>query len=317
MKTTKGRLEWLIENKERFTKREDRQIGRKTRNLCYPVGKLRGVHELLKFHFNKIRQPPYLFSPRKGRSQRDNAEHHADKVQFLSLDIKQFYPSTTIEHVFRWAYHEAGLKADVAGMLAHLICIDGKLPFGSPVSPIAATHIHRSMFDAVYDICLENDLQMSLWVDDLTISGAFVRGELIEQIRSVLRRHGFQTHKIKFRQSDKPVIVTGVPVKNRRVIAPRSLHQRVEDGYAELRGAESDNATVSAINQLLSALGTMRYHYGAQSVEGRKAADRMHALRRRRDAIQQASSRQIPSDLSIRKQDEAVTGDGHLPWVAD
>lgn len=315
LKTTKCRLEWLIENKERYTKREVRLIGQKTRNLCYPVGKLRGVHELLKFHFNKLRQPPYLFSPRKGRSQRDNAEHHADQIQFLSLDIRQFYPSTTSEHVFRWAYYEAGLKADVAGMLAHLICIDGKLPFGSPVSPIVATHIHRGMFDAIYDICSKNGLQMSLWVDDLTISGEFVRGNLIEQIRSNFRQHGFETHKIKFRQSDKPVVVTGVPLKDRRVVAPRTLHRRVQQGYAHLREAENNNAKVSAINQLLSALGTMRYHYGAQSLQGRKAADRMHALRRRRDGIGSTSSKPSPASTSAPRSNVPQVSEENLPWV--
>lgn len=140
----KQQLEALIRDKEKYVKRETKQIGSKLRNLAIPTGKLRTIHERLKFHLNKIKQPDYLFSPRKGRGQRDNAEHHAEQNQFLGLDIKQFYPSTTAEHIFRWAHHVAALRADVAGMFSKLVMIDGKMPLGSPLSPVLTTHGVRS-----------------------------------------------------------------------------------------------------------------------------------------------------------------------------
>jgi RNA-directed DNA polymerase len=261
--TTKDRLERLIAEKGRWVHRRTEEIGGKQRNLAVPVGKLRGVHERLKFHLNKIKQPDYLFSPRKGRAQRDNAAHHLCQSQFLTLDIRQFYPSTSSEHIFRWAHHVAGLKADVAGLFTHLVSVDGKMPFGSPVSPVLTTHVHRQMFDAIYELCERNGLQMSLWVDDLTISGSFVRGELIEQIRAIIRRSGFQTHKIRFRSAGRPIVVTGVPIEKKVILAPQNLHKRIKAGYALLRGELPDNERRNAIDQLLSALGSFRYHVGA------------------------------------------------------
>ena len=250
-----------------------------------PVGRLRTIHERLKFHLNKLKQPEYLFSPRKGRGQRDNAAHHAASTQFLSLDIKQFYPSTTDEHIFRWAHHEAGLRSDVAGLLTKLVAIDGKMPFGSPVSPVLTTHVHRHMFDEIYAICQSRGLKMSLWVDDLTISGTVIRGELVELIRAAIRKQGFQTHKIEFRMSSRPVVVTGVPIERGKVTAPPSLHRRVQDGYAALRVATCDVDRGQAIDRLLSALGTYRYHLGPCSLGGRQAANRMQALRVRRKRL--------------------------------
>lgn len=281
----KQQLEALIRDKDRYVRRELKLIGNKNRKLAIPIGKLRTIHERIKFHLNKIKQPPYLYSPRKGRAQRDNAEHHADQLQFLIFDIKQFYPSTTDEHIFRWAYHVAGLKSDVAGLFTKLVAVDGKMPFGSPVSPVLTTHVHRAMFDAIYEICQAHNLRMSVWVDDVTISGRFVRGELVEKIRAVIRKQGFQTHKIKFKSAGRPVIVTGVPIENRRVTSPLSLHRRVQDGYAKLREPLSDLERAQAIDRLLGALGTYRYHFGASTPEGRKAANRMHALRRRRSKL--------------------------------
>lgn len=283
----KHQLEALVRDKERYTKRKTELIGSKMRDLAVPTGKLRTVHERLKFHLNKIKQPPYLFSPRKGRSQRDNAEHHVKQVQFLSLDIKQFYPSTTDEHIFRWAYHVAGLRGDVAGLLVKLVAIDGRMPFGSPVSPVLTTHVHRQMFDQIHELCLGQSLKMSLWVDDLTISGSFIHGDLVEAIRAIIRKQGFKTHKIKFRsaghtQRGRPVVVTGVPIRARQVDAPHSLQMRVKDGYGKLRADQSDLERAHTIDNLLSALGTYRYHLGRSSPKGRIAADRMQGLRRRR-----------------------------------
>jgi RNA-directed DNA polymerase len=70
---TKADLIRLANYKDQFIVRRQENIGGKHRDLAYPVSRLRGVHERLKFHLNKVQQPSYLFSPRKKRSQRDNA----------------------------------------------------------------------------------------------------------------------------------------------------------------------------------------------------------------------------------------------------
>ncbi len=310
----KQQLEALIRDKDRFVKREAKKIGSKLRHLAVPTGKLRTIHERLKFHFNKIKQPDYLFSPRKGRAQRDNAEHHAAQTQFLSLDIRQFYPSTTDEHIFRWAFHVAGLRADVAGLLTQLVAVDGRMPFGSPLSPVLTTHVHREMFDEINAICQANGLTMSLWVDDLTISGSFVRGALIEDIRAVIRRRGFQTHKIKFRSASRPVIVTGVPIERKRVVAPRGLHQRLQDGYQALRASATDVERGIAIDRLMSALGTHRYHLGSATPEGRLTSNRMQALRVRRARLDMSITTgpiEVPPAASAPGPGASAT---ELPW---
>lgn len=312
--TTKGKLETLIGEKDKYTRRRPQRIGSKDRMLALPVGKLRTVHERLKYHLNKIKQPDYLFSPRKGRGQRDNAEHHAEQTQFLSLDIRQFYPSTTQEHIFRWAYHVAGLKSDVAGMLAKLVAIDGKMPFGSPVSPVLTTHVHRTMFDEIYELCQAKGLKMSLWVDDLVISGPFVKGDLLVWVRNIIRKNGLQTHKIRFRSSALPVSITGVPIKAKRVVAPRALHQRIQDGYAELRREISDGERAEAIDRLLSALGTYRYHLGPRTDEGRLTANRMYALRQRRARLNPAHVT-LPASSMNSTVASACKSDGTLPWA--
>jgi hypothetical protein len=278
----KERLEALIEHKEEYVVRRTITIGQKLRNLAYPVRKLRTIHERLKYHLNKIKHPEYLLSPRKGRSQRDNALIHVGQNQFLKLDIRQFYPSTSSEHIFRWAHHVAGLRPDVAGLFTHLVTIDDKMPFGSPLSPVLATHVHRPMFDAIHAACRRRGLRMSLWVDDLAISGRFVPGTLVEEIREIIRCNGFQSHKIQFRTGARPVLITGVPIVTGEIFAPRALHDRIRSCYSDLARCDSDADRCQLIDRLLSQLGSYRYMVGASTPSGRKAADHMNTLRQRR-----------------------------------
>ncbi len=313
--TTKDRLEALIRDKDKWISRRNEQIGGKQRTLAVPYGKLRTVHERLKYHLNKIKQPDYLFSPRKGLGQRDNAGHHVGQAQFLSLDIKQFYPSTMAEHIFRWCHHVAGMRSDVAGLFTHLVAVDGKMPFGSPISPVLTTLVHRAMFDSIFERCVVRGLRMSLWVDDLTISGTFVKGDLIEEIRQIIRQSGFQTHKIEFRSTGRPVIVTGVPIEGLQVTAPNSLHMRVKDGYAALREDLTDTEQAQQIDRLLSALGTYRYHLGRASPAGRAAANRMYALRKRRSLLKIVAVTEPSADTMPAQPPNATGVDDTVPWL--
>lgn len=282
---TKDQLEAIVRDKEQYVSRRTIVINGKTRNLALPTRLLRRVHERLKFQLNKITQPDYLCSPRKGVGQRDNAERHVAGVQLLKIDIRQFYPRTMQEDIWRWAYYTMGMRDDVAGLIAKLVAIDNRMPFGSPVSPVLTTLVHRPMFDRIYELCRSRGLTMSLWVDDLTISGAEITGDTITEARQIIRDGGFQTHKIEHLTSARPINVTGVPIAAGRVLAPLPLHRRIQEGFVALRAASSDTERAAIIDRLLSALGTYRYHLGASTPEGRKTADRMHALKQRRSRM--------------------------------
>jgi hypothetical protein len=312
--TTKDRLEKLIFEREDYISRRPQEIGGKMRNLAIPVRKLRGIHEKIKFHLNKVKQPPYLYSPRKGRGQRDNASQHISGVQVLKVDIRQFYPNTTQEDIFRWAYHTANMKSDVAGLFARLIAIDGKMPFGSPVSPVLTSLIHRPMFDRIHDFCGSEKLDMSLWVDDLTISGDTVSGRVLNSVRQFIRDGGFDTHKIEFLTTSRPVIITGVPIADEKVLAPYALHMRIQSEYLNLRSAKTDIERAEIIDRILSALGTYKYHLDADTAEGRKTGNQMHALKqRRRKLITDLTT--LPSLTSISLPAQA-SNPADPPWAA-
>lgn len=281
---TRDDLRRLVNYKNEFIVRRQITTGKKAkvRDLAYPVARLRAVHERLKFHLNKVMQPGYLFSPRRNRGQRDNAALHLDQDQYLTLDLKQFYPSTSEDMVRRWFRDDLGMYDDVAGLLTHLCTIDGKVSFGSPLTPVLCTLIHRRMFDQIAEICDERGLRYSVWVDDLTISGRFVPGEVLRQIRTVVQAAGLKSHRIRYRNGNRPVFITGIGVVGPRLIAPNALELKIKDCWSDYHAAETGHEKDFLTQRLLSLLGTARQISGAKSERGRKAADEMNSLRQKR-----------------------------------
>lgn len=137
-----------------------------------------------------------------------------------------------------------------------------------------------------------------------------VPGEAVADIRQTIRAGGFQTHRIEYLMTAKPTDITGVPIAKGRVLAPRTIHRRIQEGYAALKIAVSDTERSNIIYKLLSTLGTYRYHLGASTPEGRLTADRMHALKQRRSRmtiVAVATQTQSPVQLA------ALGSSGALP----
>jgi len=128
----------------------DAEINGKLRTIVCPRGKMRRLHNTLKGLFNRIRQPEYLYSPRRMHTPYSNAFTHCDSNHIIKLDIKQFYPSTTSEHVYQFFRHRMRMADDVAGLLTKLCTANDKIPFGSPLSPVLCSLVHRRLFDRIF-----------------------------------------------------------------------------------------------------------------------------------------------------------------------
>jgi hypothetical protein len=198
------------------------------------------------------------------------------------------------------------MAEDVARLFCDISTVDGKVSFGSPLTPVLATLIHREMFDAIYADCNRRGLKMSLWVDDIVISGLFVPGRLIEAVRLIISKHHLKSHKLEIKTRGRPVIITGIPIHKGRVLAPSALNTRIREGYSALRNCKSGGEINASTDRLLGALGTYRYVVGAKTIAGQKASQRMAALRQRRSNVPLAAI--TLSDAPIHVSD-AATGD--------
>lgn len=300
---TKASLQTLAtpHYKELFLVRRKVKTSGKERLLVYPVSRLRAVHERLKFHFSKITQPSYLMSPRIGKAQRDNAAAHLAAAEYLTLDLRQFYPSTTRAMIRNSLMSQFRMAADVAGMIAHLATADDRACFGSPLTPVLASIVHRPMFDEIADLCACYDLSYTVWVDDLTISGARVPGEFRRKVREIISNHGLRSHKLRFRTGNRVVFITGVGVVGSLLVVPRRMELRSKELWDDLHSSETFNEIDAASSRLLAHLGGIRYIVGHESLRGQKLADEMNSIRqKRKKAYLSDAARRSAESASLR-----------------
>lgn len=278
-------LKGLIKYKRSFLKSRDETSGGKSRPLCYPVGRLRVVNEKIKYQLGKIRLPDYVVSPRKGFGQWANAEAHIDAAQVLKLDICRFYPSVSRQYIARFFRDEFKMPADVAGLITELLTHDGKILYGAPATPVTAMLAHRRMFDEIDALCTEFETTMTLWVDNLTISGAQVPGVLLTKIRSVVASHSYKSHDVEFLHTNRFVDITGLNVFKGQIRPPNSSDLAIRDLERKILSIDDANEYEQTANTLLSRLGSQLYVLGTECKRGQRIAKRMNTIRQKRDKL--------------------------------
>lgn len=251
LQTDVRKLKSILSNKEAFYFRKEELVAEKLRSIQCPIGLLRRIHERLKALLNRLTLPDYLHAPRHKTSYITNAIAHADGPAVAKLDIKQFYPSVTSEHVFQFFKHRLQIVDDVAGLLTQIVTIDEHLPFGSPASPILAFHAHRDLFDAVDALCEAKKLKCSLYVDDLTISGPHIPKSLIFDIRSAIQSRGLKAHKIKRSSLKRKAVITGIQLSKKGLAPSNKMHLRMKSSLQELDLMPDGEERLKIVQRLL------------------------------------------------------------------
>jgi len=137
-------------------------------------------------------------------------------------------------------------------------------------------------------------LNMTCYVDDITISGDDVSGELLYKIRGVLHRYGMQSHPKKehIYLSSAPRKVTGSIVSGNRLLLPNSKHR---DIYNETQGTleSPDNS------HKLAALDKLIGKVIAASRADSRFVKQLGKLKSERSRLRSVLSRIDPNDNAI------------------
>ena len=195
------------------------------RPVLAPRGDLKRIQRRIGELLLRVKTPDYLMSPVRGRSNIDNAARHRGAAAFHLLDIEDFYPSCTASKV-AWFFGKClGCPPDVVKVLLDLTTLNGVLPAGSPASPSLAFWAYADMWDEIDQLTSDAGCQVSVYVDDITVSGQSVPGVLIHAIKERLVHHGhsFKASK-EIGQINAPVVVTGVVVRDRTLLMPNFQH---------------------------------------------------------------------------------------------
>ena len=210
------------------------------RHVENPCKALKRLQARLARILARINPPEFLFCPVKRRCYVANAAAHRGNRVVQCLDIRKFFPSTPQRRVF-WFFHTVmQCERDLAGLLAKLACYQGHLPTGSPLSPIMAYFAYYDLWARIADFCQERGYTFTVYIDDVTISGKRVPKADIWQVQQMIHGMGLRYHKEKT-FVDRPAEITGVVVRDGKLVAPFRQHKKMHNARALLAGATEDD----------------------------------------------------------------------------
>ena len=180
---TKSKLQMLTKSEDLY--RESSIYGKngKPRPVQKPRSDLKIVQKRIEELLKRIKLPNYIHAPTKGFSHVTNAQAHVNTVVVRTLDIEKYFLSTPSRHVYSFFHKQMRCSSDVAGILTKILTFKGCLPTGSPSSPIISYYSHIDMWKSIYEIVNKADCNLTVYMDDVTISGDCVPGKLIWQTK--------------------------------------------------------------------------------------------------------------------------------------
>lgn len=186
-----------------------------------------------KFHkilVKTITDIDYLHSTKKSVSYATNGRMHATGSQkyVLAIDIADFFTGISRKKVYITLKQCLCVQPDVAYFYSKMLTAPKEknsneliLAQGLPSSPICAFLCYKTLFDYIHEISLKNNIQFTLYVDDITFSSdEKIPQSFIDTIFGLLKSKKYDNklkiqnkkfHSYKKEQSKK---ITGVYINN-------------------------------------------------------------------------------------------------------
>lgn len=265
-KALASRLGWDLEKLEKLASEGSYRVykHKKTgRVIQEPNAALQSLHRQLHKYLARIATPAYLHSCVKGRSYVSNAQAHVGQGALVKIDIAKFYPSVPKHKVMHFFRDEMRCAPDVAGILANLICYKGALATGSSISPLMSYYAYQTMFDAIAGVAIRENLAMTCYVDDITLSGVGASPKVLHEVRTIIFRAGLRAHKDRYFAIGGPKIVTGVMVGDEAIGLPFSRWKAIRDEIRSLEAMTQREERLAKYPSLVSRL------YEATQIDGR------------------------------------------------
>lgn len=239
---------------ELYSEFEVAKKGGGRRGVENPCRQLKLVQARIARLLGRIRPPDYLFCPVKGRCYVSNAAEHRGQRVVRCLDVKKYFPSTSSKRVF-WFFNKVmRCDRDIAAILTRISTYRRHLPTGSPLSPILAYFAHIDVWESISQICEREGYTLTVYIDDVTISGRSVSSAVIWEIKRAIHRAGLRYHKEK-KFVDVPAEVTGVILDGDMLSPPNRQLKKLDEIRGVLRKPLRPTAAKKARDQLIGLRG--------------------------------------------------------------
>ena len=190
-----------------------------------------------------------------GRSVLTNALPHAGHRFVLNLDLRDFFPSTSVGRVMAvLQLPPFSLAKEGAYLVANLCCDQGSLPQGAPTSPLLTNAVCQRLDRRLQQLATRHRCTYTRYADDLTFScnRPVFRAAFHQELNATLAAEGYQQNEQKQRLQTPETRqeVTGIVVNDRPNVPREYVRQiRAMLHNWETKGYEAASAT-------------LRQHYG-------------------------------------------------------
>jgi hypothetical protein len=170
------------------------------------------------------------------------------------VDVKKFFPSVPQHKVMHFFRDSLQCSADVAGLLANLICYNGYLATGSAASPIVSYYAYKAMFDEMDAYARSKGYKLTVYVDDITMSGSQISWVDLQVLHRIIRKYNLQGHKTKISKGNRPRMITGVMIAGEHIQLPFARWRKIKELVKSVDCEVDLEAKEKLLNRLVSTL---------------------------------------------------------------
>ncbi len=145
--------------------------GKKKRTIHAPKVALKVIQKWLGYHLPEaLSFGNYVYGFVPGRSAIDAANIHTNARWVYSVDIENFFPTTTKE-VIKESLKSVGYSFEAADLIANICCYKDTLAQGAPSSPVISNLVLKELDKQLKTIADSNQIRFTRYADDIVFSG--------------------------------------------------------------------------------------------------------------------------------------------------
>lgn len=201
------------------------------RAIAAPSVELKKIQRvILRRVLGRLSAHPAAMGFERGRSIVSHAQRHAGKRVVVSMDIKDFFTSTSANRVQKY-FRIIGWNREAADLLTQFCTYNGALPQGAPTSPKLSNLVNCRLDARLAALAERHGACYSRYADDLTFSFENDSRQeihvLIRAVKLILQDEGYSLHlrkKLRIRRRYQRQLVTGLVVNDRPQL-PRTVRR--------------------------------------------------------------------------------------------
>lgn len=206
-----------------------------------------------------------VYSYRRGKSIRDNADLHKNANYLLRVDLKDFFPSISrVDVTSLLRLHKTDFQIPVSdediSFVARVVCKGNAITIGAPSSPVISNAVLYNFDVKVTELSTKYAVTYTRYADDLYFSTCLpnVLTTLLAEVKAVLQTLPFpkviiNDDKTIFTSRKRRIVVTGLVVTtDRKISLGREKKRHIRGLLHRFSENRLDNDKISYLKGYLS-----------------------------------------------------------------